>query len=406
MALSTSASAEEIVIVLTGDTGFSRNHSPVHPKGVLKYGKRPPFRDALAGIGKEIDGDLNFTNIETVVTDRNNLRRDTKGQRGPFNFRTHPNGLRALVDAGFNVLSLANNHSMDYGPAGLRETLKHVAALPGDPTRLVAGIGEDRDAAAAVAKTRIKGVDFAFGALGIATNNLARHRAGDNKPGQLAYRFDADFRTALTRLRGTAADYRMLSIHYGVEGQVRTDARQIKDWRRRAARDGAIDLVIGHHAHVVRAVERVGNALVFYGLGNFIHHGTANMTRKGICKDYGLVARIHLKRSDAGLVTPLAVEVLPVTQTHIAVTRLAPAASTARVHALNYLAGKLPQSRGTPKAEGLRFTPQKDGRGLYCFAKATEDASEGRAATLCKGWTPAPQPPASLRRRIARSCAR
>lgn len=400
--------ADDITIVLTGDTGFSRNHSPVHPKGVLKFGKRPPFKTALAGIADEIDGDLNFTNIETVVTDRNDLRRDTKGQRGPFNFRTHPNGLRALVGAGFNVLSLANNHSMDYGPTGLRETLKHVAALPRDPMRLVAGIGEDRKAAAAVATTRFKGVDIAFGALGIATNNLARHRAGENKPGQLAYRFDADFRTALTQLRSTAADYRMLSIHYGIEGQVRTDARQIKDWRRRAARDGAIDLVIGHHAHVVRAIERVGDALVFYGLGNFIHHGTANMTRKGICKDYGLVARIHLRRSKAGLVTPLAVEVLPVTQTHIATTRLKPAASTARIHVLNYLAGKLPQSRGIPKAEGLRFTPQKDGRGLYCFAGAidAEAGGSGRAASLCKGWTPAPQPPASLRRRIARSCAR
>jgi transposase len=77
------AADDEITIVLTGDTGFSRNNSPVHPKGVLKFGKRPPFRAAIAGIANEVDGDLNFTNIETVVIDRNDLRRDTKGQRGP-----------------------------------------------------------------------------------------------------------------------------------------------------------------------------------------------------------------------------------------------------------------------------------------------------------------------------------
>ena len=139
-----SAGNDEITIVVTGDTGFSRNHSPVHPKGVLKYGKRPPFKAAIAGIAKAVDGDLNFTNIETVVTDRNDLRRDTKGQRGPFNFRSHPNAIRALTDIGFNVFSLANNHTMDYGPAGLHETLKHVAAIPRKELYAAAGIGLNR----------------------------------------------------------------------------------------------------------------------------------------------------------------------------------------------------------------------------------------------------------------------
>ncbi|MFT5508264.1 MAG: hypothetical protein ACI89J_001338 [Hyphomicrobiaceae bacterium] len=55
-----SAGNDEITIVVTGDTGFSRNHSPVHPKGVLKYGKRPPFKAAIAGIAKAVDGDLNI----------------------------------------------------------------------------------------------------------------------------------------------------------------------------------------------------------------------------------------------------------------------------------------------------------------------------------------------------------
>ena len=398
------AKAEDnvVTIVLTGDTGFSRNHSPVHPKGVLKYGKRPPFKTALSGIAGEVNGDLNFTNIETVVTDRNDLRRDTKGQRGPFNFRTHPNGIRALTASGFNVFSLANNHSMDYGPAGLKQTLKHISAIPSSELKAAAGIGLNSEEAGKPYTIKVKGSDVAFAALGIATNNLTRHRAGKNKPGQMAYRFDADFRDVLSRLTETPADYRMLSIHYGIEGQVRADGRQIKDWRKRAVQENGVNLVIGHHAHVVRAVERVGSSVVFYGLGNFLHHGTANMTSKGICKDYGLVARLHLKRDNFGILKARAVEVMPVTNTHIQTRRLSPAKSTQRVHALNYLAHRLP--KGGTDVEGMRFTPQADGGGLFCFAGAASE--DGSIGALCRNWKPAPPVPAGLRGRIARSCAR
>jgi poly-gamma-glutamate capsule biosynthesis protein CapA/YwtB (metallophosphatase superfamily) len=337
-----------------------------------------------------------------VVTDRNDLRRDTKGQRGPFNFRSHPNAIRALTDIGFNVFSLANNHTMDYGPAGLHETLKHVAAIPRNELYAAAGIGLNRTQAGKPHLIRIKSATVAFAALGIATNNLARHRAGKNKPGQMAYRFDDDFREVLVRLTATPADYRMLSIHYGVEGRVRADGRQIKDWRQTAAIANKVNLVVGHHAHVPRAIERAGSSIIFYGLGNFMHHGTANMTAKGICKDFGVMARVHLKRSPSGKLNPRAVEVMPVTNTHIAVVRLSGSKAASRVHVLNYLAGRLPS--GGKGVEGMRFTPQSDGRGLYCFDGAARDG--GKIGRLCRNWQSASSIPASIRGRIAASCAR
>ncbi|MEM8645261.1 MAG: hypothetical protein AAGF86_02850, partial [Pseudomonadota bacterium] len=55
--------SDAVTIVVTGDTGFSRNHSPVHPDGVLKYGRRQPWQDSMSGIASEIDGDLNFTGV-------------------------------------------------------------------------------------------------------------------------------------------------------------------------------------------------------------------------------------------------------------------------------------------------------------------------------------------------------
>ena len=71
-------------------------------------------------------------------------------------------------------------------------------------------------------------------------------------------------------------------------------------------RDG-IDLIVGHHAHVVRGVEMTPNgSLIFYGLGNFLHLGTANMTSSGICRDYGLLARVHLRRGGRTASSPSA----------------------------------------------------------------------------------------------------
>lgn len=391
-----------VTIVITGDTGFSRNHSKVHPNGVQKYGKRQPWRQAMAGIAGEINGDINFTNIETVVTDRNNLKRDTKGQRGPFNFRSHPNGIQHLVDRGFNVFSLANNHSMDYGRPGLKETLRHVAKLKQGKLKAYAGIGMNRDEASEPQIVNAKGSKVAFAAIGIVTNNLARHRAGEKKPGQIAYRFDSDFELSTKRLAETPGDYHMLSIHYGVEGRVRADARQIKEWRRVAAQQKGIDLIVGHHAHVVRAVERAGDSVIFYGLGNFLHHGTANMGGKGICKDFGLMARVHLLRGKDGKLRTRAVEAIPVTKMHIRTERLPPNRSRDRIHALNYLASLLPSDSNG--ATGIRFTPQKNGTGLYCFEGAANDA--GSIGALCHGWKAPPAVPARLRGQISRSCAR
>ena len=152
---------------------------------------------------------------------------------------------------------------------------------------------------------------------------------------------------------------------------MRTDAVQIAEWRGLAAQRDGIDLIVGHHAHVVRGVELAGGSLIFYGLGNFLHLGTANMTSSGICRDYGLMAKVHLRKAADGKLAIRAVEAIPVTDTHLRPRRLPGAQGNARVHALNYLAGTLDDAAG--KARGLRFTPQSDGSGLFCLPGAEND---------------------------------
>ena len=152
--------------------------------------------------------------------------------------------------------------------------------------------------------------------MGIVTNNLERHRAGPDKPGQIAYRFPEDMELSVDLLLEPKADYRMLSIHYGVEGYVRADSEQTTNWRKMA--DNGVDLVVGHHAHVVRGVEMTANGgVIFYGLGNFMHHGTANISGNPVCRSYGLFARVHVGEGADGRWHMRAVEAIPVTDTYL-----------------------------------------------------------------------------------------
>jgi len=392
---------ETVMIVLTGDVGINSNQQLVNPRGGYRGGLHL-WADTTSLIAADIIGDLNFLNLETIVTDRNDLVPDRKEQNAPFNFRMHPEGLMHLVASGFNLISLANNHSMDYGVPGLEETLRHVNALRGRGILAAAGVGPNREVASRAHLVAVKGSSVAFSAIGIVTNNLQRHRAGQDRSGQIAYRFDDDFAEVLRRLKGQAANYRILSIHYGTEGRVRADELQLKQWRGEAALRDGIDLIVGHHAHVVRGVEIAGRSLIFYGLGNFLHLGTANMTGNDICRNYGLMARVHLGKGADGALELRAVEAIPVTDTHVRPRRLTGEQGAQRVHALNYLAQTLDDPAG--RARGVRFTPQADGSGLYCLPGAAKDA--GRIGKLCRGFQAAPPIPTGLAPQIAASCGR
>jgi poly-gamma-glutamate capsule biosynthesis protein CapA/YwtB (metallophosphatase superfamily) len=393
------AGRERLTIVLVGDAGFNLNGAPVTPEGVRKDGAHLSFTDTLGGIARDVDGDLAFINLETVITDRNDLAPDTKGQKSPYNFKSHPQALKALIDDGFNLFSLANNHSMDYGANGAEETLYHMAVAAAERAIAYAGIGTNFEEATRPGCLELGDIKVAFGATGILTGQREEHRAGKDKPGQSSYRNRADFELLVNRLAGLDADYRILSIHYGLEGRVVPDKRQLEEWRGFAAREKGIDLIVGHHPHVAQGVELAGKSLIFYGLGNFLHPGTTEMTRFGICRDYGLMAKLHLARAEAGFQVA-AIEAIPLTKTHVRPERFAPQEGVRRIYALNHLGAQLGDGR---TSEGVRFTPRKDGSGLYCAPGA--EALGGKLAALCKGWRPAPAAPKSLARQLASACA-
>jgi len=138
---------DRLTVVLVGDTGFNSDDAPVSPEGFRKDGKLVSFTDSLSGVARDVDGDLAFLNLETVITDRDDLVADSKGQKAPYNFKSHPLALKALIDTGFNLFSLANNHSMDYGANGAEETLYHMAVAAAERAIAYAGIGSNMEEA-------------------------------------------------------------------------------------------------------------------------------------------------------------------------------------------------------------------------------------------------------------------
>lgn len=352
---------DRLTVVLVGDTGLNAGGALVDARGGWKGGRLVTAAEALEGIGPWFQGDVVFANLESVVTDRN----DIPAREKMFVFRMHPQGVHGLAAAGINVFSLANNHALDYGTRGAGETLAHVAAVPG--LKAWPGLGRTREAAMRPHVFEMRGLKVAVSAVGNAGGGLP---AGEGHAGMLQER--TDFAEVAARLKDEAADLRILSVHYGREFAPLTDAVDIARFRGEAAGAGAM-IVAGHHAHVAKGVEISGAHLVAYGLGNFLHLGTQNMARFDICRDFGLLLRVGLARGAAGLAVET-VEAVPLKGMHLRVEPMGGAAARLRLEVLNYLGGRLDGE----DARGLRFRPQADGSGLWCAAGASD--------ARCAGW--------------------
>ena len=304
-----SQSTEPVVIVVGGDLGLGGSRQPISAEGGYRQGRRHSWAELTRGIAPLIDGDINFANLETVVSDRRRLRPRAKA----YNFKMHPVGVRHLIDVGFNVLSTANNHAIDYGRAGMRETLRHLAALR--PYGLIGapGLGRGRDDASQPSLIQVREHDIAVSALGIGGGGPLRSAT---RVGMMSYNATTDFDATIERLGSAPAAYRMLSVHYGGELQIRPSRSAVAKLRDKAAVAAGIDLVVGHHTHVAAGVQLIEGRLIFYGLGNLLHLGMQNMSRFGPCRDFGLLGRIHLTPDDDGRLTARAVEVVPLVDMH------------------------------------------------------------------------------------------
>jgi poly-gamma-glutamate capsule biosynthesis protein CapA/YwtB (metallophosphatase superfamily) len=209
--------------------------------------------------------DLTIGNLESTLSKAGAPR------QGGDSFGARPQVRAGLRLAGFDVLSLANNHVGDYGPEALRQTLRRVEAGG------FAGVGAGTDLAAAVRPVVVErnGLRFgivAFDAIG-ETPAATATRAGalrvrmQPRTGPLNVS-DLQRVTDVVRALRDEVDVVLVLPHWGTQYTTRT----VRDQRvvaRRLVRAGA-DLVVGGHPHWVQGVESLHGGLVVYSLGNFV----------------------------------------------------------------------------------------------------------------------------------------
>ena len=227
------------------------------------------FEDYLAPLARDPQGlaelrstlgaaDLSVVNLETAVTERG-----TKIGK-EFHFRAPASALVTVQNAGVDAVSMANNHGVDYGPVGLRDTLtaKRDSPIP------VVGIGADEAEAYAPAVLSAKGVKVAvFGASEVFEMTLARYSAGPGKGGIASA-------APVTRLRQAVAaahrryDVVVVFLHWGLDYQKCPD--NLSAETAQALAEAGADVVVGGHSHRVNGAGWLGRSYVAYGLGNFV----------------------------------------------------------------------------------------------------------------------------------------
>jgi len=204
----------------------------------------PPFLRARPALES---GDLRFANLETVLAERG-----TKVRKA-YLLHTDPSDADHLSTAGFDVVSVANNHALDLGPEGLAGTLDALRR------RGIAAVGDPGSGSRITCLER-NGLRVGF--LGYCEEGL---RWSWRPAGEADDAFDPVIRDVLAAR--DQCDVLVVSLHWGIEGALYPSPRQIRFARRLV--DSGVHLVLGHHPHVLQGIERHGRGLIAYSLGNF-----------------------------------------------------------------------------------------------------------------------------------------
>ncbi len=214
------------------------------------------------------DADIVIGNLETALTNGEGISVEKT-----YRFRNPPEKVApALKRAGITLVSLANNHSMDYGQEGLLDTF---AALDGQGIKYH-GAGLDvRAARQPVIFPLPNGIKVGF--LAYSMTLPPEFWASPTSPGT-AFGHERWVREDVRHLK-KQVDLVVVSFHWGVEKS--TTLRDYQPALAHAAIDEGADLIIGHHPHILQAMELYQNKPIMYSLGNYTFGTYSNSVFSG-----------------------------------------------------------------------------------------------------------------------------
>lgn len=245
------------------------------PGALVERGGDPfaPFAEQLA------QADIQIGNLECVIA--------TSGEPipgKPYSFRAHPRTLIPLKRH-FDAVSLANNHSGDFGPVAFAELLGHL------DRNGIGFFGGGADLARAHRPLILERQGVRVALLGYNEFLPRSFEADHDRPG-IAWSEDEQVRYDIVQARRQGADLVIPFMHWGWEHETLASPRQ-----RRLARlmiDAGANAVIGTHPHVIQDTELYRGIPILYSLGNFVFDGFSSDSA-----NTGWVLRLDLDRNGA-----------------------------------------------------------------------------------------------------------
>ena len=256
---------KDIVFYATGDIGPDRED----PRSIFQH---------ITGVIN--GGDVALCQLEINLSTRG------AGPQGQEIAR-NPEIAAAIKEAGFDVVAFAGNHTLEAGIDSFNDTLQN---LERQKLRAL-GVGQNIEEARQPVIIECKGTKIAF--LGYSSVTKQDHIADSNKPGSASlrawtlyepmeptqpgtpsrahtfpYRTDLDAMIGDIEKAGTQADIVIVSMHGGIHMTPAVIAEYQKEYAH-AAIDAGADLVLQHHAHILKGIEIYAGKAIFYGLANF-----------------------------------------------------------------------------------------------------------------------------------------
>lgn len=250
-------------LVFVGDLMLSRGVDYM----VKKYGGGD-YRYPFLKIADELKrADLLFGNLEGPISDRGS------NQGSIYSFRAEPKAVEGLQFAGFDMMSVANNHIFDWGRDALADTIS-VLGINGIKS---VGAGKNDEEANQPVRFALGDLRLAF----LAYTNLMPQSLGAtiDHPGLSS--FSIEKATEAIRAAKQDEDIVIVSFHWGDEYQTHSNALQQKIAH--ALIDAGADLIVGHHPHVAQETEEYNGGHIIYSLGNFVFDQNFSAdTQKGL----------------------------------------------------------------------------------------------------------------------------
>jgi poly-gamma-glutamate synthesis protein (capsule biosynthesis protein) len=213
------------------------------------------YNELFVKVGPQLQGyDLLFGNLEGSISDKG------IDEGGLYSFRFDPKVLPVLKKAGFDIFSVANNHSFNWGEAAFADNLR---LLSGAGMNYVGG-GLSGTEAYQEKVINIDGIKIAF--LAFSDFKAGGLISTSTRPGMAVISEEA-VQKGIAHARLTA-DLVVVSYHFGEEYQVEPNSYQRK--YANLGIDAGADLIVGHHPHVVQTLEQYKGKYIIYSLGNFI----------------------------------------------------------------------------------------------------------------------------------------